>query len=63
MNKKSWILLFVWFVAFITTVQFFRLKFGVIEIGVVYLVIGIPVVLFFAVPRKPKSNSDTTKAC
>jgi hypothetical protein len=56
MKAKQWIFLAVWFLCYTLSLEFFRFKFGLFEIGAVYVIIGIPLVWFFGRQKKPRSN-------
>jgi hypothetical protein len=56
MKTKQWVLLAIWFVCYEVCLQFFRFKFGLFEISAVFMIIGIPLMLFFGRPNKPNSD-------
>jgi len=56
MNKKQWILLVIWFAAYITAMQFLRFKFGIFTISGVAVVIGVALMLLLGKSNKPNSS-------
>jgi len=56
MKTKQWVLLTIWFICYISCLQFFRFKLGLFGISAMFLIIGIPLMWFFGRPNKPKPN-------
>ena len=54
MKKKQLIALVVWYVCYMIAMAFFRFKFGVFGITAFFLVVGIPMMLFFGRTSTPK---------
>ena len=53
---KASCLMTIWLVCYIASLELFRFKFGMHKISMFYLFMGVPVMLLFAWPGKPKSN-------
>jgi hypothetical protein len=51
-----WIMLSIWYVSYVATLQFFRFKFGLLHISAAFVVIGVP--LMYLVDRLTKPNSN-----
>jgi hypothetical protein len=49
----------VWFVCFISALEFFRFKFGLFRIGFAFMIVGIPVMWFFSHPKKTLAGSKS----
>jgi hypothetical protein len=52
MNKKQWVVFVVWFVCFNTVEYFFRFKFGLNQIALVFIVIGLALTWLFRTKSK-----------
>ena len=47
MNKRTWAYLAIWFICFMAVENFLRFRFGLVQIGWVFLVIAVVVALVF----------------
>jgi len=55
-KTKQWIILAVWFVAYIAAMEFFRFKFGIFKISAAFIVIGVSFMFWAAKSSTPKSH-------
>ena len=56
MNRKQWVIIVIWFIAYIAALQFFRFKFGLFTISGVAVVVGTILMWLFRTKIHPKSN-------
>jgi hypothetical protein len=55
-NKKQLILMGIWYVAYMATLEFFRFRFGLLQISAFYLLVGVPLVWLFSRPKNSKPS-------
>jgi len=56
MNKKQWIGLALWFLLYITALEFFRFQFGIHKISLAFGLIGTALLYFLGRPKKDTSH-------
>ena len=56
MKMRQWIVLGIWFAAYMAALQFYRFKFGLNKISAVFLLVGIPFMLLVSKWKKPNAK-------